>query len=286
MSANYVFRAFTRLLIVSARLEEAHTDHWTRHCQKLSENMGQSYRLQSWWSSALDYQLIAPGETDEYYLMCWGRMVNAYSVRKTTHPGDKLLAFSGVARQISMQWKCNYLAGLFEKLFVHQLFWHAGYMYITPRCSRVAVYRAPSWSWAALDGQIAFDHHNSTTSQIICDVLECVVDTAVASDPFSAVVSGHLSLSAVKVGMTDPRLTPWTYSELPQEQVHYNYDLESVHHDWSVAQSAIVVLLSTGTNFRALILAPATDCTWRRVGIATGPMGIVAGLQPETVVIT
>ncbi|KAK4119007.1 hypothetical protein N657DRAFT_684794 [Parathielavia appendiculata] len=84
-------------------------------------------------------------------------MVKEYSLRQLTKAEDKLAAISGLAtltrdatNAVTDGEGDRYHAGLWESRLVLDLTWrmpHGG--------TRPAKYRAPTWSWASIDGQIA-----------------------------------------------------------------------------------------------------------------------------------
>jgi hypothetical protein len=83
----------------------------------------------------------------------WGWIVERYSGCKLTKPKDKLVAISGVARIIQEQTRDQYIAGMWRKDLELQLCW-----FKPPgvwQDQRVLPYRAPTWSWASLDCEIA-----------------------------------------------------------------------------------------------------------------------------------
>lgn len=80
----------------------------------------------------------------------WTRLRRWYSGCDLTNPGDKLVALSGVARLIQDQTGHQYFAGLWRQDLEQELCWSA----IHPR--QRPQYRAPSWSWAAVDGEVDF----------------------------------------------------------------------------------------------------------------------------------
>jgi hypothetical protein len=85
----------------------------------------------------------------------WERLVNLYSNRLLTKEEDKLVAISGLARWQQRLSQDEYLAGLWKKQFVRQLVWNVSREQehsLVP--SRPKVYRAPSWSWASIDGSL------------------------------------------------------------------------------------------------------------------------------------
>lgn len=89
----------------------------------------------------------------------WKDIVVQYSKCDLTVAGDKLIAVSGLAKEMRRRLqelgvqRHRYLAGLWEEHFLQTLAWTLG---IDEKGRRVSPYRAPSWSWASLDGVIRF----------------------------------------------------------------------------------------------------------------------------------
>ncbi|PMD53611.1 HET-domain-containing protein [Hyaloscypha bicolor E] len=81
----------------------------------------------------------------------WTEFVTEYSTRKLTFDTDKLPAISGIARVFMNLLKDRYVDGLWENDIYRGLLWHA-----TGDITEVSSYRAPSWSWASIDGPVSF----------------------------------------------------------------------------------------------------------------------------------
>ncbi|UPX18738.1 uncharacterized protein EKO05_0009030 [Ascochyta rabiei] len=90
-------------------------------------------------------------------LNLWAAIVRTYSKTAISHPQDKLVALSGLARIIAEETKCGYVAGLWRTDFESQLLW-----FVEPafnQSDRIFSnpatipdnYYAPSFSWAAID---------------------------------------------------------------------------------------------------------------------------------------
>ncbi|KAI1211173.1 HET-domain-containing protein [Annulohypoxylon truncatum] len=88
----------------------------------------------------------------------WDSVILTYSQCNLTFPCDKLVAISGLAKRMGYIMRTEYgdgydtyLAGLWEHTMPESLLW-------VPKIigSRISSYRAPSWSWASLDGDIDF----------------------------------------------------------------------------------------------------------------------------------
>lgn len=86
----------------------------------------------------------------------WAAIIENYSKRDLTQPGDKLPAISGLASFVLTQAGLgdeSYLAGLWREDLVEGLLWYVS----TVRPSRSsAPYIAPTWSWASMTGSIHY----------------------------------------------------------------------------------------------------------------------------------
>jgi hypothetical protein len=94
----------------------------------------------------------------------WATLVDYYSRTRLSKPEDKLPAFSGMAKEFQhalvkvSSSTVQYLAGRWSIHLAQQLGWEC--MPGSPR-SRPINYRAPSWSWAAVDGEVVCDRSSS-----------------------------------------------------------------------------------------------------------------------------
>jgi len=123
----------------------------------------------------------------------WQMYVEIYTTCNLTKPTkDKFLAISGLARRIGPPE--DYLAGLWKPILLRQLRWQTG-----DNCTRPAEWRAPSWSWASLDGPIypetPAEADIKATTRIVFDILDIDVMHA-TPDPFGSVIYGALQLKA------------------------------------------------------------------------------------------
>ena len=123
----------------------------------------------------------------------WARVVHLYTSAHLTFARDKLPALSGIARRIHSQKGGQYLAGLWrEENIEAQLCWR-----VHEPTTRPTTWRAPSWSWASVDGPISY----TPTQQGICDDHYAhVVDASVT--PLAGDVFGELSAAALHITYT------------------------------------------------------------------------------------
>jgi hypothetical protein len=148
------------------------------------------------------YKGACKAEVDKkVFLHAWDSLVDLYTNCNLTYGSDKLPAISALAKnmQDTTSWEGEYLAGLWKNQLIDQLLWSTQY-----GARRSKDYRAPSWSWASVDGPISanfncdtahrsFPHHIDY-SRYLATVLEAWVETD--ADPFMSVSGGCLRLRA------------------------------------------------------------------------------------------
>lgn len=81
----------------------------------------------------------------------WFELVEDYTSRSLSFPGDKLIAFSGLAKKFE-QYRGHYYGGIWSTDFLDGLLWRTK----DDSASRPK-YLAPSWSWASLMGPVTYD---------------------------------------------------------------------------------------------------------------------------------
>jgi hypothetical protein len=101
------------------------------------------------------------GMEEQDALLHWAQIVEAYSKTNLTQPKDKLIALSGMAKTMSKKINRQYVAGLWNVHLASQLLWRVEPLFdrsdrtFSHPATAPKDYRAPSFSWAALD---AIDH--------------------------------------------------------------------------------------------------------------------------------
>ncbi|KAI0865770.1 heterokaryon incompatibility protein-domain-containing protein [Xylaria cubensis] len=136
----------------------------------------------------------------------WLAALFQYTMRSITVPSDRLPAFSAVAEQFSILTQDQYLAGLWRKTLVLDLLWA-----VNNKCERPKAYRAPSWSWASVDGLIdaewLFDKlakpqdMNHARDLRMATVVDCRVTVASSLAPYGEVTGGLLILRGLLFGV-------------------------------------------------------------------------------------
>ncbi|KAF4781816.1 hypothetical protein HER10_EVM0003646 [Colletotrichum scovillei] len=227
----------------------------------------------------------------------WSKIVEEFSQRTLSVPGDRLLAISGVAQTLGNLVNPSgdidtspYAAGLWNThLLPLQLLWMPKKP-LTPQLS--SSYIAPSWSWASFPGAVVWHlpdltHLDSSITsradgiglsplpEVVAVSVEPVIDVA----PYGGVVSGCITLRGKAFSRMNEVITPWhiqmrfdsgaelhSLKDLPSEFICFHilgYVIEDDspldHHDQRL-----------GKNSQGLILGRAQDGTYRRVGLYVG----------------
>lgn len=102
-------------------------------------------------------------EVERYNI--WTSIVANYTRRRLTVGADRLPALSGIAQKFSKAWSDEYFAGHWKRQFVASLSWRRSRGTSDEYFPPVLEYRAPSWSWASIDGPVEFDFESNTASK-------------------------------------------------------------------------------------------------------------------------
>ncbi|KAF2726773.1 HET-domain-containing protein [Polyplosphaeria fusca] len=171
-------------------------------CQSDTSSKPQSWEFQS-------HEYFYPAMLGE----AWSRAVEGYSMRHLSFEGDKLAAISAIAANMSILFRCGYLAGLWRDDLVNGLAWE---IYRSPEMPaivhRTQSYQAPSWSWASITGPISFpEQHRRAIHKPAAEIELC--DTSLVSErlPYGAVSAGTLIIrgyvNEVMIGSTENTMT-------------------------------------------------------------------------------
>jgi hypothetical protein len=111
-----------------------------------------------------------------------------------TYSNDKLIALSGAAMEIQPILNDTYLAGLWKNHLSPQLLWHVDRSIKLPlQGHRVQSYRAPTWSWASIEGAISYPPPDAIRHNFV-DVLDAQITVASPTNIFGQVTGGYVRL--------------------------------------------------------------------------------------------
>src|SRR5262249_39222322 len=91
-------------------------------------------------------------DSDKIYL--WKTIIQQYTERKLTDPEDRLRAVTGITNELEILWRDTNIYGLWKKWFIQLLAWYKPHV---DREQERCLKRAPSWSWASLNGVICYE---------------------------------------------------------------------------------------------------------------------------------
>ncbi|KAK1635689.1 heterokaryon incompatibility protein-domain-containing protein, partial [Colletotrichum phormii] len=136
----------TRGWVLQERLFSPRVVHFSRH--------------QLFWQCGMDYRIgqfaMAKEEKDPFMLeeayLPWEEVVTTYTAQHLTKGEDKLIAVQALAKAMEEAVDDCYVAGLWESRLVEDLLWACSATGERAWYSRQTTWRAPTWSWASIDG--------------------------------------------------------------------------------------------------------------------------------------
>ncbi|KAL8654595.1 MAG: hypothetical protein Q9210_001408 [Variospora velana] len=188
------------------------------------------------------------------------KIVAAYTAGELTVASDKLVAITGLAGRMQALIQGEYLAGLWRNTLSSDLLWKVigGKQANGLLSTRAAQFRAPSWSWAALDGHIMPGRPN--TERILITIDEAVTDPVVPENPLGQLKSGRIRLRGVLLPGT---VKPPDSSTLQPDKLHVSFaaGTETVDH-WIFPdiqneisdQSVFCLVVSTKNQYDGMLI--------------------------------
>jgi hypothetical protein len=204
--------------------------------------------------------------------------VRDYTRRFLTYPIDKLSAIAGIAHLYSQFFNSRYLAGLWEFSLLSELMWCS----VRSDITRPLVRRAPSWSWASVDGEI---HHNWCPLDAGANaprVLACHITPVSNSSPFGPIdttrcvlrLEGRLIkafwqgdkryISTVQTRHLQSNTYTGEYYELEVHSRAGRVQADALEDD---VLKEVWVFPITSNPIRGLLLAHVEGNTYQRVGL-------------------
>ncbi|OAL45520.1 HET-domain-containing protein [Pyrenochaeta sp. DS3sAY3a] len=206
----------------------------------------------------------------------WMDIVEQYACRQLSDELDKLPAISGIAQAWAQTSNDNYLAGLWKSHLPLGLLWSCAQPF---KQGKFQTYRAPSWSWASLVGQVDWFNANFTEVDPMLEVVSCVTNPAHPQAPYGAVQSGLLTVQGL-VQQTVFNGAPELPASTNEDNEYLDLDLADVHLDFwdeilvsKVEGSRIFSLQiccfdeSTGNGPSGLLLATKDGKEFSRIGM-------------------
>lgn len=211
----------------------------------------------------------------------WRDVVRRYTARKLTQPLDKLVAISAIAKHVAIvigdQQPEKYLAGLWRQHLTDDLMWA-----IKSSPQPPPTYRAPSWSWASVDGNVEPKELGADLHWRL-EVLDAKTCSDSSAGPFSSVTGGYIvvkgSMKAVSQYVISPDFkftSPWTSWRLDAVEPDISWDIKNKPVIWLLEGPWDCHTYMTGQSFAdesfsfygwgMLLLENTSDQSFRRIG--------------------
>ena len=140
-----------------------------------------------------------PRKSKQDILEMWYNLVEDYSARNLTVASDKLVAISSVAKVINTHLGDDYMAGMWKNSPPQGLLWRPDKRDDTFNerafpSTTLRPYRAPSWSWASVEGRVAFFFaRNALEETTIASIVNLHCDND-GKDKYGPCRNGHLEI--------------------------------------------------------------------------------------------
>jgi hypothetical protein len=185
--------------------------------------------------------------SDIHFYRCCKHVVEVYSKTRLTNPEDKLISLSGIAKMMHDQINDTYLAGMWSKYLASQLLWYVDPVYedgrFYYRSERPKFFRAPTFSWAAVDAHHGVKCGEITDEGLLIEVEEVNVTPVSEENKFGLVDTGYLRLRGVmkRIELEENRKNDavrfsWHLMTNMDEEVitHWNVYLDSPESDTDI----------------------------------------------------
>jgi hypothetical protein len=221
----------------------------------------------------------------------WRDIVEQYAKLDLTIDNDVFPAISGLARQMERYRKDQYFAGLWKNSFVGDLMWKIATSKPRPR-----TWRAPSWSWASVNGIYTLDFFSWMSIAGRSRLLNCEC-IPTGEDPFGELSSAHADVFGVLAEIDG---NPWRERQMSicwPFHCRFKSNVESAHlYADSCADSPAIIhldspdeedtqtdgffyfhlgtctgLRSAREHFVGLALRKMFDATYERIGLVEIP---------------
>ena len=212
----------------------------------------------------------------------WRSLVHEFTFLNLSKQRDRLPALEGLAN-LFLPRKMQYLAGIWSDSICSDLLWEVeGYIYPRPK-----TWRAPTWSWASIDGVIQYDP-DVTKYILACSIMDTDCKY-VQSDSLGEVSTGFIRVHGavlkaeyhfrktdrthlIGIESEDGETDPQHYFS-PDYKADFSRGWSEVAELKTLKRDLPVYCLhfaneETGSNSsKALVLSPLGDDTFERIGI-------------------
>jgi hypothetical protein len=132
----------------------------------------------------------------------WSHLIGNYSSRSLSVPQDKLPAVAALAEKFAPILG-QYYAGIWSYSIITQLNWQIAPWTLQNECSvntvdDQTVYRAPSWSWTSVEGEICLPVAEPQ-DQVVCTLISINTLPKDRTVPYGEVIDGSITIRATLI---------------------------------------------------------------------------------------
>ncbi len=212
-----------------------------------------------------------PNDADQNGLSRWFGIIWHYGTCSVSDPSDKLSALANIARAFRGILEDEYVAGLWKSSLIECLCWQS------VDCTPVGEYRAPSWSWASVDGLVGMGFHTSTWERM-ATIEDIHVELQDNCKPFSEVKAAWIRLEAPVVPLIVSNTESYTGDIVlrvkdDKDSAGFHASFDTIGKSYSDVSEALL-----GKELLAVLLAETRDldCSPGECGSEITYHGIIA----------
>ncbi|KAL8785478.1 MAG: hypothetical protein Q9195_008621 [Heterodermia aff. obscurata] len=241
---------------------------------------------------------IATVTKDHDMWYAWLTIVREYNLRSLTKSKDKLRAIGGIAELYQLRTGDQYCAGMWRSHLAEELLWKVFHPRATfstmleeakdpTSCSRPSImilprpkYRAPTWSWASVDGTAA-NHRALTRSPFVVDAFEVIDCVVVPEKPSALLTSVRSAVLTVRGRMRqaflhiESLLLYWSEEDYQREEFFGSFERDALEDEQYPEFRPVHCLEITsrvrksfvGNQQGLLLMNTDTEGVFRRVGM-------------------
>ena len=120
----------------------------------------------------------------------WRSLVKLYTKGRLSYSGDKLMALEALARQYMQRNRlrsADYICGMWRSMLPQGLLWKV------ESGVRPKKWRAPSWAWASIEGEVTCPDTTQASKESCLEVMDVELKPK-GDDPFGQIESGRLKV--------------------------------------------------------------------------------------------
>ncbi|KAF1835813.1 HET-domain-containing protein [Decorospora gaudefroyi] len=234
-------------------------------CEAFEDDLPSHYVDESIWLRTFLQRSKFDSDDEHYDLLVeyWAQCVDVYSLCHLTVPADKLIAIDGIVQKLKKVHKVEYVAGIWWHRICKSLLWSGNGL-----LQRPDEYRAPSFSWASLDGAVRMYHEyyvRRWQARFPFETINIKTEKFNTSLLCAKIVEAYKDICVLELRGHAPVWDPEQHDSLQvfasdTLKVEIMFDVESDEREVDLAEKPIwFLLLQTTMNHRQGILVQELD---------------------------